>query len=148
MRKVSEIQIVYKTPFDSQCLPYIHNAEDAYKILHTHFNQDTIGIQEQFIACYLNRSNQVKGVYNGFTGGISGTIADIRIILAIALKSASSGIIVAHNHPSGNLKASANDLQLTSRLKTACTTMDIVLLDHLIISPYDKYLSFADTGIL
>jgi DNA repair protein RadC len=148
MKKLSEIQIVYRTSKNAQMLPVLRNAEDAYKVVLPYFNSDTIAIQEQFIACYLNSANQVKGVYAGFSGGISGTMADIRIILAIALKTGSTGIIVAHNHPSGNLKASKDDIRLTDNLKSACLTMEISLIDHLIISPYSTYMSFIDSGLL
>lgn len=113
-----------------------------------HFNSSTIAIQEQFVICYLTRSNQIKGIFPGFVGGISGTVVDIRIILAVALKSGSSAIILAHNHPSGNTSASETDKMLTSKIKAACETMDIQLLDHLIISPLNTYMSFADEGLL
>jgi len=82
------------------------------------------------------------------SGGITAVIADVRLILAVALKTASSAIIVSHNHPSGSLKPSQQDLDLTLKIKEAGAYMDIKLLDHLIITPNDEYLSMADEGIL
>jgi DNA repair protein RadC len=148
MKKVAEIKISYRTPKTVLEQPFIKCAEEAYNVLLPHFNPKTIGLQEQFIICYLARNNQVKGIYSGFTGGISSTTADMRIILGIALKSGSTSIIVSHNHPSGNLKASHSDIELTKKLKEACTTMDLVLLDHLIISPFGAYSSMCDEGLL
>ena len=82
------------------------------------------------------------------TGGITGTVVDIRLLLSVALKTAATGIILAHNHPSGNLKPSEADKELTSKIKKASEYMDIKLLDHLIIAPEGKYLSFREDGLL
>jgi DNA repair protein RadC len=81
------------------------------------------------------------------TGGITGTVVDIRLLLSVALKTAATGIILAHNHPSGNLKPSEADKELTNKIKKASEYMDIKLLDHLIISS-DSYLSFSEQGHL
>ncbi|MFN5323558.1 MAG: RadC family protein [Bacteroidota bacterium] len=148
MDKVSEITISYRPPRSLSKSPIVRSSRDAYMAMIPHFNSSTIAIQEQFVICYLTRSNQIKGIFPGFVGGISGTVVDIRIILAVALKSGSSAIILAHNHPSGNTSASETDKMLTSKIKAACETMDIQLLDHLIISPLNTYMSFADEGLL
>ena len=108
----------------------------------------TISLQERFVAMYLNRSNRVIGVYHMSTGGITGTVVDIRLLLSVALKTAATGIILAHNHPSGNLKPSEADKELTSKIIKASGYMDIKLLDHLIIVPEGKYLSFTEEGLL
>ncbi len=81
-------------------------------------------------------------------GGIAGTVADSKLILGVALKSAASGIIVAHNHPSGNLQPSVQDKELTWKIQEAFKLLDITLLDHLIVVPEDAYLSFAYEGLL
>ena len=82
------------------------------------------------------------------TGGITGTVVDIRLLLSVALKTAATGIIIAHNHPSGNLKPSEADKELTNKIKKASEYMDIKLLDHLIIVPEGKYLCFTEDGLL
>jgi DNA repair protein RadC len=148
MEQVSEITVSYRPPKGSKNSPILSTSGDAFQAIYPHFNQATIYLQEQFLVCYLDRGNRIKGVFSGFKGGITGTVADVRIILGIALKSASSGIILAHNHPSGNIKASDTDMRLTSKIKAACEIMDIQLLDHLIVSPNNTYMSFADSGQL
>jgi DNA repair protein RadC len=80
-------------------------------------------------------------------GGISGKVTDVRITLQYAIKSNASGIIVCHNHPSGNLNPSESDTKITQKIKEAGNIMDIQLLDHLIINDEDYY-SFADNGLL
>ena len=96
---------------------------------------------------YLNACHNVLGIYTASKGGITGTIADIRLILGVALKTASTAIIIAHNHPSGNLQPSKADETLTQKLKNAAGLLDVNLLDHLIISDAGYY-SFADEGVL
>ena len=102
-------------------------------------------MQEEMKAILLNRANEVLGIYELSKGGISGTVLDIKLLLSVALKCLASGIALIHNHPSGNLVPSNAGLSITKRIKIACTTVDITLLDHLIISKEDYY-SFADNG--
>jgi DNA repair protein RadC len=83
-----------------------------------------------------------------FVGGIASTIVDIRLIFSIALKSASTSIVISHNHPSGTLKPSQQDLALTKRLREGCQIFEIKLVDHLILSPYGNFYSMADEGDL
>ena len=97
---------------------------------------------------YLNRANKVLGVYVASTGGMTGTVADIRLILGVALKTASTGIMLCHNHPSRYLKPSQTDISLTEKIKEAGKVMDIKLIDHLIITAGDNYFSFMDDGYL
>ena len=96
----------------------------------------------------MNRSNAVLGILSVSKGGISGTVTDIRLIFQGALKTNASGIIVCHNHPSGNLNLSESDKKITQKIREAGMLMDIQLLDHLIILPVEGYYSFADEGIL
>lgn len=102
---------------------------------------------EEFHVLLLNRANMVIDRFKISSGGISGTVVDIRLILKPAIQVLASGVIISHNHPSGNLKPSSNDLALTEKVKKALKLMDISLLDHLIISN-DQYLSFADENLL
>lgn len=88
------------------------------------------------------------GVYPMSMGGITGTVVDIRLLLSVALKTAATGIILAHNHPSGNLKPSEADKELTNKIKKASEYMDIKLLDYLVIVPESKYLCFTEEGLL
>ena len=95
----------------------------------------------------MNRANKVLGIFELSTGGVSGTVADPKIIFVAALKGGASGIIVAHNHPSGNLTASQSDIDLTRKLKEAGKFLEIQLLDHVIVTT-EGYFSFADEGLI
>ena len=125
----------------------ITNSQNAYEIFRSLFPADTISLQEQFVVLYLNRANRVIGSYQLSKGGITGTIADVRLILSVALKTLATGLILAHNHPSGNLKPSEADIQLTQKVKDAAKLMDIEVLDHMILSS-NGYFSFTDDGII
>lgn len=144
--RVAEISISYQPAISNK--PIVTSSLDSYNALEPFFPKETLALQERFVTMYLNRQNRVLGVYELSKGGITGTVVDIRILLSIALKSAATGIILAHNHPSGNLQPSVADKSLTQKVKEACKYMDINLLDHLIISPTEKYLSFSDEGFL
>lgn len=102
---------------------------------------------EEFWIVYLNNSNKVIDRYQLSKGGITGTLVDVRLALKMALELGATSIILAHNHPSGNLNPSNSDKQLTQKLKTAGESLDIKVLDHVIVT--DKsYFSFADEGLL
>ena len=102
---------------------------------------------EEFWILFLNRSNRVISRMKLSQGGISGTVTDVRLVMKQAIEFLASGIIVCHNHPSGNLNPSESDSKITQKIKDAGNMMDIQLLDHLIISDKDYY-SFADNGML
>ncbi|MGN6566613.1 MAG: RadC family protein [Flavipsychrobacter sp.] len=102
---------------------------------------------EVFCVLYLNQANKVLRHELISSGGLTGTVADIRIVLKNALLHNANQLIIAHNHPSGNNKVSAADKDLTNKLKEAATIMDIKLLDHLIVTG-TTYLSFADEGLI
>ncbi len=102
---------------------------------------------EEFWIIFLNRSNKILQKKRISKGGITGTVTDIKLIIKDAILQTASGIIVCHNHPSGNVKPSDTDKEITLKLKNACQITDISLLDHLIVS-FSEYFSFADDGIL
>jgi len=102
---------------------------------------------EEFWILYLNRSNKVISRMKLSQGGVSGTVTDVRIVMKKAVELLASGIILCHNHPSGNLNPSEADSKITQKIKEAGSFMDIQLLDHLIISDKDYY-SFADNGLI
>jgi len=102
---------------------------------------------EVFCVLYLNQANKVLRHEVISSGGLTGTVADIRIVLKNALLQNANQLIIAHNHPSGNNKVSAADKDLTKKLKEAAALMDIKLLDHLIVTG-TTYLSFADEGLI
>ena len=144
--RVAEIQVSYQPTNGKKTV--IQTSLDAYNVLREFFPTDTIALQERFVTMYLNRANKVLGIYEVSTGGLTGTVADVRLILGVALKAAASSIVLCHNHPSGNLTPSTADKMLTNKIKEACSFLDISLIDHLILSAEGGYLSFADEGFL
>lgn len=102
---------------------------------------------EEFWVILLKRNNEVIDKVKVSSGGVSGTVADSRIIFKAAIQRLASAIILVHNHPSGNLKPSQNDIDLTNKLKTSGKMLDIPVLDHIIVSDAGYY-SFADEGML
>jgi len=124
--------------------PQISSSNDAYQILKLHLADLRT---EEFWAIFLNQSNKVIHIAQLTQGGINQSIVDIRIVFKTALDHFATGIIISHNHPSGNLKPSQEDIQITKKIKEAGNLMNIQLLDHLIITQ-NSYLSFADEGLL
>lgn len=124
--------------------PEIDTSEKAYEIVGPMLADLN---REEFVVLYLNRANRVISVNRHSKGGIAGTIVDIRLLLKDALLCEASSMIVAHNHPSGNTSPSKSDMQLTRKIKESAATMEISLLDHLIITA-DSYTSFSDRGLL
>ncbi len=102
---------------------------------------------EEFWILMLDRGNKIKDNFRISSGGISGTVIDVRLILKAALEKQASSIILCHNHPSGTMQASDADLKITRKIADAAKIMDITVLDHIIIGN-NKYLSLADEGIL
>jgi len=149
LNNVSEIDIVYKRK--TKCLmsdrPLISTSADAYKVFLHYWNGDKIDLLEEFKVIFLNRSNRVMQIFTVSQGGITGTVADARLILGAAVKIAACAMILAHNHPSGSMKPSRADEELTRKIKEAAGYFDIKVLDHVIISP-ENYYSFADEGLL
>jgi len=102
---------------------------------------------EEFWILFLNRANRVTGRMKISQGGVSGTVTDVRIVMKKAIESLASGLVICHNHPSGNNSPSDSDIRITQKIKEAGALMDIQLLDHLIIAGKEYY-SFADNGAL
>jgi DNA repair protein RadC len=124
--------------------PQISCSQDAYNNL----KPELLDLQhEEFWIILLNRSNKIIKKQRISEGGVSGTVADSKIIFKIAIEQLASGIILAHNHPSGNLKPSIADRNLTQELKNAGTILAIPVLDHIIFTD-NGYFSFADEGLL
>jgi DNA repair protein RadC len=145
--EVAEIQLSYKSKVNASLRPKISSSKDAEKILRETWDSDKLELIEQFKILLINRAQRVLGILEVSQGGIAGTVADPKIIFVSALKAAACGIILAHNHPSGNLNASQADIDLTRKLNEAGRFLEIQILDHIIITS-EKYFSFADEGLL
>ena len=145
LSNISEIKISYIPKFKNKDLPKIDSSLTASKLVKQ--NWDDIDYYESFAILLLNRANKVLGMRTISTGGISGTVVDPKLIFQAALKANASGIILVHNHPSGNIQASEADKKITNKIISGGKFLDITVLDHLIITS-DSYLSFADKNLL
>lgn len=148
LSNLGELCVAYKYHSTLNDRPVIMNADDAVKISQQVIDQDRIGLQEQFVVIYLNRSCTVIGTLNTFSGAISRTTVDLKIIVGTALKLMASAVIIAHNHPSGNMTPSKEDIILTERLKSAFSFLDINLLDHVIIGPEGRNSCFSELNLM
>jgi len=144
---IAEVRLIYSSRVSAANRPTVRSSEDALRLFRESWDKETIELYEECKLMLLNRSNRVLGIAQISQGGISGTVTDVRIILQYALKGNASGIILCHNHPSGNIQPSEADLKITSKLKEAAMIHDITLLDHLIITA-GNYYSMADMGCI
>ena len=141
--RLTEISVQYNPKQPASSRTKLVTSPDAVKYLREVFNPNTINMQEQVVVLYLNRGNYILGHQQLSIGGLTCTVLDIRIVLATALKCLACYIIIAHNHPSGELKPSRQDLGITQQIKKAGELLDIKLLDHIIITS-EGYYSFSD----
>lgn len=144
---VSEIQIHYTNKIKPSERPKVTGSLDGERILRPVF-EPFIEHHEAMYAMFLNRGNKVLGCMRIGVGGVAGVAADPKIIFQGALKAHASGIILGHNHPSGNQNPSQADIELTRKVREGARLIDMVLLDHLILLPGKGYFSFADEGML
>lgn len=145
INQIAEVQVIYTSPITIANRKRIHSSQDAYSVFMDSWDMDTFDLQEAFNVLLLNRANEVLGIYRLSRGGLSGTLVDPRLIFSVALKGMASSVILAHNHPSGNLKPSKADIDLTNKLKDGGELLDIPILDHLIVTR-NGYYSLADNG--
>ena len=143
--KVGEVKLFYKPKFKNQ--QKVTCSEDAYKYMLSTYKKGTICYKEYFKVLFLNQANQILGYTLISEGGLTETIADIRLIFQAALLTNSVALILAHNHPSGNLKPSRQDMEITKQVRETAQIMRIRVLDHIILSDTEYY-SFADEGML
>lgn len=144
---VTEVELVYKTKVKPSDRPLISSSKSCYQLLLQTWDENKIDFVEQFKVLLLNRCNRVLGILELSTGGITGTVADVRLVMTAALKANAVAIILSHNHPSGSLKPSRPDEDLTTKIKQAGKFLDIQVLDHVIVTS-EGYYSFADEGVL
>ena len=142
---VGEVELTYKSTSKSR--NKIYSSEDAYKYLLPTYKKGTICYKEYFKVLFLNQASQVLGYTLISEGGITETCADVRVILQAALLTNSVAIILAHNHPSGSMKPSRQDMEITKQVRDAAKLMKITVTDHLILTDAGYY-SFADEGQL
>lgn len=143
MQNIAEITISYSPKLKTSELLSVSSSHEAYEILSAEW-KDLQRI-ESFKILLLNRANKVLGISTISVGGISGTVADPKLIFQAALKANASSLILSHCHPSGNLKPSQQDINLTKKIIEAGKVLEISVLDHIILSDSSFY-SFLDEG--
>jgi len=147
IQHLAEVELIYKTKVKPSDRLKISASSDAYSIFSQTWDTNTIELCEEFKILLLNRAHKVLGILNLSKGGVSGTVADPKLIFVAAIKANASGIILAHNHPSGNLQPSQADIDLTKKCKEGGRLLEIQVLDHIILTT-EKYYSMADEGML
>jgi DNA repair protein RadC len=142
---IAEIKLSYATQVKASERVKISGSKSAYDLLLQNWHPNYIEFLEQFKVLLLNRANKVLGIFEVSSGGCTGTFVDPKLLFAAALKANACCIIMAHNHPSGNLQPSQSDIDLTKKCKEAGKFLEIQVLDHIILSK-EGYYSFADEG--
>jgi DNA repair protein RadC len=143
---VAEIEIHYRSSIDPYDKVYLGQSEHANTLLRGTWDDNKICLLEQFKILLIDVSGHCFGISEIATGGKTHCVVDPRIIFSTALKANASNIILAHNHPSGNLTPSSADIKMTNELVQAGKLLEINVFDHLIITDKDYY-SFADNGL-
>ena len=147
LNMVSEVELVYKNKVKPSERPLVKSGKECYQLLLQTWDENKIEFVEQFKVVLMNRAQRVLGIYELSTGGVTGTVADPKLVFTAALKANACNIILTHNHPSGNLKPSRADEELTKKIATGGMYLDIKVIDHIIVTS-EGYYSFADEGLL
>lgn len=147
--RIGIIDVVYKKIAEGEVAdrPVIANSKDAYTLCLHHWNKDKIALLVEAKVLFLNHGKNVIELYHLSQGGITASLADIRLIMAAALRLGATSMIFVHNHPSGNLAPSLASKRVAQNLKNAALLFDIILEDYLIIT-HKKYYSFADNWLI
>lgn len=145
--QITEIDIVYRNKKKVAEQPRVCTSEEAYNLFSNAWDMGKIELQEQFKVMLLDRKNSCIGISTVATGGMTGCLVDLRLVFAMALKARATGIIIAHNHPSGNPEVSEEDKFLTRKFTEAGNLLDIKVLDHIVVNK-EGYTSFSDRGIM
>lgn len=146
METLCEISINYQHKTKLSELPKILNSKDSEKHFRSLWSNKLNYVEEMYLML-LNRANRVLGYSKISIGGTTGTVVDIKVVFQTALKANACSILLCHNHPSGNLIPSEQDIKITKSIKEAGKLMEIALLDHLIITD-EGFFSFADEGMM
>ena len=146
--QIAEVIVSYTSKVKAKDRVVIRTSADAYRAVRSLYDDDTIDYVESSYVLLLNRANQVIGKKLLSTGGTSSCIVDVKVIAQISLSTNAHAIIMTHNHPSGNISASDQDISITRRVKNALDLFDIKVLDHIIVTSDNGYTSMADEGLM
>lgn len=142
---ITEIELMYRNQVQPENRPIIYSSQSAFDILINCWDMNKIELVEDFMILLLDRSNLCLGISRVARGTVSSCLVDPKIVFATALKAKASGIILAHNHPSGIETPSVQDKRLTKKLRDGGDLLDIAVCDHIIVTPHSYY-SFVDDG--
>ena len=143
--RVAEVGLTYRNRVPKKDRKQILDSYTAYKVLKDNYSDETIDYRETFKVLYMNQGCQVLGCSTISEGGITNTLADVRMILQGALLTNATAMVLAHNHPSGSTRPSRQDDELTSKVVDAARLLDIKVADHIILTSEDFY-SYNDEG--
>ena len=143
---IAEVQVTYVPSVRPEKLPVTTNSDETARL--AMLGWPDVDHVESLKLMLLNNSNGVMGIRTIHVGGLNTTTADIKVILSVALAGAAVSIILLHNHPSGKLHPSQQDINLTMKIKEACKYLDIAFLDHVIVNGSNDHYSFADEGLI
>lgn len=142
---VAEIGLTYSAVVPPAKRRQIISPDDLYEVLREWWDWEGIELYETFVVLLMDRQSRIIGIYPHSAGGSSGVLVDCKLIMAAAVKCNAGAIVLAHNHPSGTLRASAADIKTTKALATIGKLHNIPVLEHIIISPFNgEYYSFAE----
>jgi len=142
LNEIHEVEVIYKRPVITT-MESVKCSRDLIDIFRKLITEEKIDLKEFFLVALLSRNNKILGVSLIGIGSTNGTCINIKEILQLAIKTNSSSVIICHNHPSGNLSPSDQDISITKKIKEACKLFDILLLDHIILTR-EGYYSLAD----
>lgn len=142
---VAELTVSYE-PIKENIVKIL-SSQESHQVLLSMWDKELMDLQEQFSVFFLNRNNEMIGYKLITTGNLTSTIVDKKFIASLALSCMACSVIVAHNHPSGNLKPSKQDIDITKQLSEGMKLLDIKVIDHLILSS-NGYYSFAEEGLI
>ncbi len=138
LTSIAEVRLTYESKVKPSDRPRVTSSEQAFRLFLEYWD-DSITHVESMKVMLLNRASRVLGIADLSTGGTNGCLVDVKVLFQYAIKANASSIILAHNHPSGNLEPSEADNRITNNVKEALKLVDIQLLDHLILTYEEKY---------
>lgn len=144
---VSDVKLIYSPKIKASERPMVTKSQEVHRVFMETWDLNNLYFIEEFKLMLLNRGNRVLGVVSISSGGLTGTVADPRVILRYALLSGATAIALAHNHPSGHTTPSREDEAITQKIKQAAQLIDVQVVDHIILTG-EQYLSMADEGLL
>ena len=146
--EIAEVKVSYNSTVKAKDRVVVKTSRDAYNAVRSLYDEDTIDYVESSYVLLLNFANQVIGKKLLSTGGTSTCIVDVKVIAQISLSTNAHAIILTHNHPSGKLSASQQDIDITRKVKQALDLFDIRVLDHIIVTSDNGYTSMADQELM